>query len=44
MPGGFAVFRDRGPGGLPRLVAELCDRGWEMVDRGGRLIALRKAG
>ena len=28
VAGGFAVFRDRGPGGLPRLVAELCERGW----------------
>lgn len=44
VAGGFAVFRDRGRGGIPRFVEELCERGWHMVDRAGRLIALRKPG
>lgn len=44
VAGGFAVFRDRGRGGVPTFVEELCERGWQMVDRAGRLIALRKQG
>ena len=44
VPGGFAVFRDRGRGGVPMFLEELRERGWQTVDRTGRLIALRKPG
>jgi predicted O-methyltransferase YrrM len=44
VPQGIAVFHNSGADGVTRFVKELCERGWQVVDRAGAAVALRRVG